>query len=117
MICDRFYDSTTAYQGFARGIDLDFIKKLNMIATNNLVPDLTFLLDISLEERSKRLDANNLDRLEQEEKQFHRRVKTGFLQLAKENPNRFVLINGTQHVHKISEIIWQKFQEKIIPEM
>ncbi len=116
VICDRFYDSTTAYQGFARGLDLNFIKKLNLIATDNLIPDLTFLLDISMEDRKDRLDSNNLDRLEQEHTEFHRKVRNGFLQLVEENPDRFVLINGTLPITKISEIIWQKFQEKITSE-
>lgn len=113
VICDRFYDSTTAYQGYARGIDLSFINKLNMIATDNLVPDLTFLLDISMETRGDRLDANNLDMLEQEHLDFHRRVRSGFLKMAEDNPDRFVIIDGTKPITDISRIIWNKFQEKI----
>jgi len=113
VICDRFYDSTTAYQGYARGIDLDFINKLNMIATDNLIPDLTFLLDISMETRSDRLDANNLDRLEQEHLDFHRRVRSGFLKMAAKNPNRFVIIDGTKPITEISNLIWNRFLEKI----
>lgn len=113
VICDRFYDSTTAYQGFARGIDLNFINQLNMMATDNLIPDLTFLLDITMETRSHRLDSNNLDRLEQEHLDFHRKVRFGFLEIAKNNPNRFVIIDGTKPITEISDTIWSKFQEKI----
>lgn len=113
VICDRFYDSTTAYQGFARGIDLDFINKLNMIATDNLIPDLTFLLDISMETRNSRLNSKNLDRLEQEHLDFHKKVRLGFLKICDENPNRFVIIDGTKSIAEISRIIWEKFLEKI----
>lgn len=112
VICDRFFDSTTAYQGFARGIDLEFIKKLNILATGNLVPDITFLLDICMKSRKSRLDSNNLDRLEQEETDFHRKVRSGFLQLVEENTNRFVLIDGTLSVEEIEKLVWKKFQKK-----
>jgi dTMP kinase len=113
VICDRFYDSTTAYQGYARGIDLEFIQKLNMIATDNLIPDLTFLLDISLETRFSRLDKKNLDRLEQEHLDFHRKVRSGFLQMAEKEPGRFVKIDGTASISEINQILWKEFLNKI----
>jgi len=111
VICDRFYDSTTAYQGHARGINLDFIKSLNLVAADNLIPDLTFILDIDIEERHNRLDHKNLDRLEQEHLDFHKRVRQGFLQLAEENPKRFVVIDGTKQIDTIANQIWNKFLE------
>lgn len=109
VICDRFYDSTTAYQGFARGIDLDFIKSLNALAADNLVPDLTFLLDIDIDERQKRLNHKILDRLEQEHLDFHKKVRQGFLTLAQNNPERFIVIDGTQPQSVISVKIWNWF--------
>ena len=115
VICDRFYDSTTAYQGYGRGIDLEFIYQLNKIATDSLVPDLTFILDIDLEERQKRLGKKSLDRLEQEANDFHSKVRAGFLTMAKEDQNRFVVLNGNQNPERLSKEIWKRistFKEK-----
>ncbi|PIS29479.1 MAG: dTMP kinase [Candidatus Marinimicrobia bacterium CG08_land_8_20_14_0_20_45_22] len=109
VICDRFYDSTTVYQGFGRGIDLSFIERLNSIATDRLVPDLTFILDIDLSERTNRIGVKKLDRLESEDADFQRRVRDGFLKVAKDNPNRFVVLNGSQAVNTISDEILAHF--------
>ncbi|MFA4838975.1 MAG: dTMP kinase [Candidatus Neomarinimicrobiota bacterium] len=109
VICDRFYDSTTAYQGFGRGIDLSFIQRLNSVATDWLVPDLTFILDIDLSERTNRIGAKELDRLESEDADFQRRVRDGFLQIAKDTPDRFVVLNGSRAVDIISAEIWTHF--------
>ena len=91
VICDRFYDSTTAYQGYARGIDLSFIERLNSVATESLVPNLTFILDISLFEREKRIGGKDLDRLEQEDIEFQKRVREGFFAIAKKEPKSCLL--------------------------
>jgi len=106
VICDRFYDSTTAYQGYGRGIDLDFIYRLNDIATNSVTPDKTFILDIDLEERRKRLGKKNLDRLERETLEFHRKVRMGFLKMAEQNPERFIVLDGNQAPDELSKKIW-----------
>ena len=106
VICDRFYDSTTAYQGYGRGIDLEFIYRLNDIATNSVTPDKTFILDIDLEERRKRLGKKNLDRLERETLEFHRKVRMGFLEMAEQNPERFVVLDGNQAPDELSKKIW-----------
>jgi len=110
VICDRFYDSTTAYQGYGRGIDLDFIHRLNYVATKSLKPDLTFILDISLEERKNRLGGKFLDRLEQENLEFHKRVKKGFIQMASHEPERMVLIDGNRSAIEQSNEIWNYFK-------
>jgi len=106
VICDRFYDSTTAYQGYGRGIDLDFIYRLNDIATNSVTPDKTFILDIDLEEHRKRLGKKNLDRLERETLEFHRKVRMGFLKMAEQNPERFIVLDGNQAPDELSKKIW-----------
>jgi len=106
VICDRFYDSTTAYQGYGRGIDLEFIKRLNAVATRSLIPDKTFIIDISLEERLQRLGKINLDRLEQEAITFHKKVREGFIAIAREEPERMILINGNRPAEEISKEIW-----------
>jgi len=107
VICDRFYDSTTAYQGFGRGIDLDFILRLNAAATDSLVPDKTFILDISLEERQLRFGNKNLDRLEQEALDFHKRVRDGFLKMAMNEPERFIVLEGNRSPEELSNEIWK----------
>ncbi len=107
VICDRFFDSTTAYQGFGRGIDLDFILQLNAAATDSLVPDKTFILDISLEERQLRFGNKNLDRLEQEALDFHKRVRDGFLKMAMNEPERFIVLEGNRSPEELSKEIWK----------
>lgn len=107
VICDRFYDSTTAYQGYGRGIDLDFIQRLNTAATAGLIPHKTFILDISLEERHKRLGEKNLDRLEQEALDFHIKVREGFLKMAKSEPQRFIVLDGKRSPEILSKEIWK----------
>ncbi len=93
ILCDRFYDSTTAYQGYGRGIDIGLIEKLNRYAVGNSVPDLTFLVDIDYKTslgRRKKLT----DRLESESRTFFDRVRHGFLEIAAREDKRFVVLDG-----------------------
>lgn len=99
VICDRYTDATLAYQGYGRGINLETIKKLNDIATQNLTPDLTIYLDIPVQEglikaRTLKKDSFVLggDRLERESVSFHKRVRRGYLLLAKIDPKRIKVI-------------------------
>jgi len=94
VITDRFSDSTVAYQGHARGIDLQLIESLDMIATNKLRPDITILFDIDVGTglaRNKKLGKN--DRLELEDISFHEEVRKGFLQIAAREPGRIKVVN------------------------
>jgi len=100
VLCDRFVDSTLAYQAFGRGLSSDMIRSVNAIATGNLLPTLTFLLDVpvsvSRERVGRRLQTEGAetDRLESEDDAFHERVRAGFLELA-EHDSRFVVLDGT----------------------
>jgi dTMP kinase len=96
VVCDRFYDSTTAYQGYGRGLDLDMIRSLNQIATGGCRPDRTFLFDISVEAAVGRLSGRTgkADRLDGEDRDFMERTRQGYLALAAAEPARFVLINA-----------------------
>jgi len=105
VICDRFTDSTLAYQGFGRGISVEFLKNLNEKATGGLKPNLTFLLDVPVKEAFKRLKGKELDRLESENLSFHERVREGFLTIAKEEPERIVVIDGTMNVESIFSLV------------
>ena len=110
VLCDRFIDSTVAYQGFARGIDMDFIRRLNSFCTDGCLPDLTFLLDLPLAESRRRLASRQggvePDRMEDENNSFHAKVRQGFLEIAAENPNRMKVIDALRTVDEIhSDII------------
>lgn len=113
VVCDRFYDSTTAYQGWGRGIPPEAVKTINLTATEGLVPDLTFFLDVPVEELEKRLRRGyaGKDRMESSGPEFYRKAREGYLELAKTEP-RFEVIDGTQAVDVIQETIWNRFQLK-----
>ena len=115
VICDRYTDSTIAYQSFARRLDRDMVESVNKIATGGLIPGLTFLLDIPVEKILERTHERNPDRFEKENISFHRRVRQGYLALAKAEPKRWVVIDGTQSIEIIAGIIWQKIS-KLLPE-
>lgn len=112
VICDRYTDSTIAYQSYGRGLDLKIVTAVNNIATRGLKPDLTILLDIPAEgglarKRGKR----RWDRFEQEDIAFHQRVREGYLKLAASEPARWLVVNATQSKEEIAEIIWQKVRK------
>ena len=113
VICDRYYDSTLAYQGAARDLDSNFIDLLIDFATYATSPDITFLLDITLEESQHRMRDRNKDRIEQEAKEFHQKVRAEFLNLAIKYNNRFVIINGSQEPEMILNQIKSEIQQKL----
>ena len=113
VICDRFTDSTIAYQSYGRGLDLATVKEINRIASQGLKPDLTFLLDVPPEIGLSRKRAGANDRFEQEAVAFHRRVREGFLKLASEEPQRWVVIDATLPRRHIGEIIWEKVKVRL----
>ena len=93
VLCDRFYDSTTAYQAFGRGLDGERVRALNAWAAGGLAPDLTLLFDLPVEEGLRRARrGGGGDRLEREAAEFHERVRRGFLELAEREPGRFRVI-------------------------
>jgi dTMP kinase len=103
VICDRFYDSTMAYQGYGRGLDLADLRHITHFATGGLTPDLTFLLDIDVEQGLKRrIDgADGMNRLDLESVAFHRRVRAGYHALVTAEPRRWVVIEADQTVNEI----------------
>ncbi len=113
VICDRYVDSTTAYQGYGRGLDLQMVKMVNNAAAQGVKPDLTVLLDIPAEEAFGRKKTKR-DRFEQEDMAFHHRVREGYLKLAKEEPQRWLAIDATQSKEKIAEIIWQRVSQLLL---
>ena len=116
VVMDRYYDSSYAYQGYAGKIDLNDLRNITNFAIKGAVPDITFLLDISYEEGMKRKakDENlkNLDRMESKGKDYHDRVRKGYLEMAKAEPDRFVVINAMQTPDEITNEIAQIFEER-----
>jgi len=108
VICDRYTDSTIVYQGYGRLIDIETIRKVNSLATGNLKPDLTVLLDISPEAGFARKTGQEPDRFEKEDRAFHRRVRAGYLKLAEEEPRRWLVVDAALPKEKIKQMIWQK---------
>jgi dTMP kinase len=108
VICDRFTDSTVAYQGYGRGLDLELIKQMNDTATRGLKPDLTILLDLPVEEGLQRKSNQKADRFHQENLTFHYKIRNGFLKLAKAEPRRWLIIDASQSKTVISRQIWDR---------
>lgn len=119
IISDRFADSSTVYQGICRGFGREWVEKLNAFATSGLTPDLVVLLDVPetigrkrilsrlkedvwLKGVSRKVKINRLDRLDREKKAFHRKVRRGFLQLAKLYPRRFAVIDASQSLETVA---------------
>lgn len=102
VLCDRHTDSTVAYQGYGRQLDIAQIKKLNEIAVNGLKPDLTIVFDIDIETSMQRVGKTK-DRMESAGMDFFNRVRNGYLAIAKEEPNRVKVINSADTIERIHE--------------
>ncbi len=99
LVCDRYTDSTLAYQGYGRGLNQKLIHQLNQVATGGLTPQLTFLIDIPPQVGIQRKASK--DRLESEGSTFHRKVRKGYLESAGKDPQRFCIINGSRGIQEI----------------
>ena len=100
VLCDRYIDSTVAYQGYARGQDIEKIIELNNLVTKNLKPDLTIVFDIDSNLAQSRLKGEK-DRLEKEGLEFHKALRKGYLELAKSNPERIKVISSDDTIENI----------------
>jgi len=111
VLCDRFADSTTAYQGFGRGVDLLAIQELNAIACNQVRPDLTVLLDLPVAEGlARKPQSEAADRFTRKGEPFHERVRRGYLSLAADEPERWLVIDGRQPPDAVTDAIWQRLK-------
>jgi dTMP kinase len=111
VIGDRFFDSTIAYQSYGRGLDRAMVESICQSATRGLKPDLTILLDIPVAEGLARKSTRRHDRFEKASLAFHRRVRSGYLKMAKDEPARWLVIDAGQPKKKIADIIWQKVSQ------
>ncbi len=120
VLCDRFCDATIAYQSFGRGIDRGVIDNLNIQACQGITPDLTILVDcdpqLGLERARRRIEASSgprEERFELEALAFHKRVRAGYLQLAADEPDRFLIIDGTDSIENIFATISEQVVTRI----
>jgi dTMP kinase len=115
VVCDRYYDSTTAYQGYGRGIDLRSIQHINRLATSGLVPDITLLLDLSLAALEQRRAKAGLDtdRMESAGKEFYERVRAGYLRMARDEPERFVIIDASGGEDTVKRSVWEQIERRL----
>jgi len=115
VLCDRYYDSTTAYQGYGRGLNLELVQKVNQLATSSLKPHLTFILDISPEEAFARVENSKLvkDRMEDQRVTFYQKVREGYLRMAESEPDRFRVIPASDTVGQIASLIAREVDKLI----
>jgi dTMP kinase len=119
VICDRFHDSTTVYQGFTRGIDVSLIQRLNSLVLEGLTPDITFVLDLDPEIGLKRAwtqirngsRSGSETRFENEKLQFHESVRNGYLELARQEPDRFVVVDASADPLNVRDQIFEQLEK------
>ncbi len=115
VLCDRYDDSTLAYQGAGRGLDARLLRSLNLAATGGLTPDMTFLFDVDprvgLARRAGA--AGDLNRLDREPEEFHARVRARFLELAVAEPNRFAVLDGALAPDRLERLVWDSLEPRL----
>ena len=111
VICDRFYDSSLAYQGYGRLLDTKIVDYLNRVSVSGLKPDLTILIDIPIKVFSSRMRQNNKkkDRIEKEKIDFYKRVRDGYLKIARKEKKRFKVIDGSG----VIELVWDQVKDTV----
>lgn len=115
VVCDRYYDSSLAYQGYGRGLDLATLQQVTRFAIGDLVPDLTVCLDIAPEEGLQRrlLGGEEWNRLDREALEFHRRVRAGYLELAASEPGRWVVVDASRSVEEVQAEIRMLVRQRL----
>ena len=117
VICDRFTDSTIAYQGYGRGLNINNLELINTIAADGLIPDITFILDIDPQKATERLKRVNPDRMEAAGIDFFKKIRQGYCQIREQNQSRCIVINGEKPQKDISKeihhIIMKRFKKEL----
>lgn len=116
VVCDRYTDSTIAYQGYGRGLPIKILRRLNKLATLGVKPDLTLVIDVNPEKGFERINGKDLDRIEREAMEFHTRVREGYMKLAKISGRRVKLLDGSRPPEEIQKeaisLIIDRMKEK-----
>lgn len=109
VLADRYVDSTTAYQGYGRGLSMEAIRSINRAATQGVMPRVTFFIDLELDElaRRKHQAGADADRMELSGREFYEKVRRGYLEMASAEPARFIVIDGAQSLETIHDEIWR----------
>ncbi|MBN1404733.1 MAG: dTMP kinase [Opitutales bacterium] len=117
VLCDRFLDSTTVYQGVGRRIASEPVAMINKFAVGDLMPDITVIIDLPAEiglERTRHRAREMPDRMEQENIEFYRKVREGYLMLAKALPGRFIIADGSKSIDEVEVQIWEELRKRVI---
>jgi dTMP kinase len=112
VICDRFAASSVAFQAGGRALPEELIHKLNEIATSGLTPDVTVLLDLSVEEAKRRMEGRELDRFEIEKQDFHQRVRDSYLSQAKKDPEKWLILDASKSVEELEKELFAGLRDK-----
>ena len=107
VICDRYFYSSVAYQGYGRGMNIGFINQINDEVVKNIIPDLIFYMDINWEEKKKRKGININDRFEKEDRVFHNKVRSGYKSMAKKDSDKWKIIDAEENIENISSFIYE----------
>ncbi len=113
VVCDRYADSTMAYQGYGLGLDLDALRAITRFATGGLAPDLTFYVDVPVDVGLARRHRGETNRLDQKDLEYHARVREGFLKMAREEPQRWIVIDGTRSVDQVQQEIRSRLEARL----
>ena len=122
VVCDRFADSTTAYQGFGRGFPVDLMETINRFAIGESAPDMTILLDVNVSLGMQRCAKRQVgrkvqyDRIESEALEFHEKVRQGYLELARRYPQRFRKVDAMRHAEPIGDEVWRLVADAFFPQ-
>lgn len=118
VLADRTSDSSVIYQGVVRGFGVATVKQLNDLSTKKTYPDLTMLLDVTAEiGLARRNGTGEVNRLDMESKEFHEKVREGYLQLAKEEPKRFIILDANKSIEEVAEKIWAAVKQRFAVEL
>jgi len=113
VICDRYADSTMAYQGYGLGLDLGALRAITRFATGGLVPERTFYVDVPVEVGLARRQRGEMNRLDQKEVAYHTRVRNGYLALIQAEPHRFIVIDGSQTIEQVQQEIRTRMLQEL----
>ena len=113
VLCDRYFYSSIAYQGYGRGMNIGFINQINDEVVKNIIPDLIFYMDISWEEKKKRKGININDRFEKEDRVFHNKVRSGYKSMAKKDSDKWKIIEAEENIENISSLIYETVKYKL----
>lgn len=113
VLCDRYADSTLAYQGYGLGLDLEALRAITRFATGGLVPDLTFYIDIPVEDGIARKRTGAMNRLDRKAIEYHARVRAGYLAMAAAEPGRWVIVDGTRPVEVVQSEMRKRLERAL----